>query len=161
MRVFPFRRVVLDTPHGPDEVLARLGNRLDRPGTVVWPWSSPRRPLRGVIDHRHFAVTPNVSDIGWGSGVRMLGEVERRDGGSRIRATIRYGRLGTAICGLLGAFAVVMLGVLVALALEGDPLEGGTLPACLLPASLYVLTVGVLNWGISRSVKVLQAAIQP
>jgi hypothetical protein len=86
--------------------------------------------------------------------------VEHLDAGARIRATVRYGWFGTALFGLLGVFAVVMLGVLLVLVLRGDPLRGGTLPACLMPASMYVVGVGLLKWGISRSVKIFRATIR-
>lgn len=161
MWLIPFRRQVLDTPYAPEAVLAHLGERLDPPSTSAWPWRAPRRPLRGVIADHKFAVSPNVSAISCRSGLLILGEVERSKDGSRIRATVRYDWFQTAFYGLFGAFAVAMLGVLVALVLKGDPLGGGTLPACLMPASLYLLIAGVLEWSISRSMKDLHAALRP
>lgn len=161
MRLVPFRRVVLDAPYAPEAVLAHLGERLDPPGTRVWPWRAPRRPLRGVIAGRKFAVSANVSSVSCRSGLLIRGEVETAADGSRIRATVRYDWFQTMIYGVLGAFAVAMLGVLVALVLKGDPLRGGTLPACLMPASLYLLIAGVLEWSISRSMKDLRAALRP
>ena len=156
MRLLPYRRFIIETPHAPEQVRARLK------GAIAARWtfgfSKPEQPLVGDFDGTSFDVTRYVRERN-SFRPRIRGRIEPAGSGTRLSGTLQLHDLVVVFigCFMLAAGSVFLSGAARSVSSRHvDPMMLGGLGVL---AFLTAMTLGGFFMEVKRSIDDLSQVV--